>query len=108
LQVFVLSAVTSSILVLTLGLGGVGLAVCFAVSLGAVAARADEQWQRLVERHFRRSQSLISASLISVSGVTYAGLLRAHEPISWDPSITRPSSSTSVGTMRLPVKRSTS
>jgi hypothetical protein len=88
--------VSSLILILFAALGAIGFSALIAIAFGRVSARADLASELL----------LLEAALAGYAGT--AGLAAAQEAISREPSITLPSSSTSVGTMRLPVKRSTS
>jgi hypothetical protein len=84
----------------------------FVVALARSAAHADDNSELLLADYLRELSQAISvartetSSAISYAGI--AGLAAAHETISREPSITLPSSSRSVGTMRLPVRRSTS
>lgn len=100
----------SPIVILAAALGAVGLATVLAVALGRVSAHADRSSERLLAQRAHEASGTIRAarlpSAVSYAGV--AGLAAAHETISREPSITLPSSSTSVGTMRLPVSRCTS
>jgi hypothetical protein len=72
-----------------------------AVAMGRVAARADAELDELLSR---RLGTLAARELHE----SYAGFALAQRAISRDPSTTVPSSSTSVGTQRLPVSSSTS
>jgi hypothetical protein len=83
-------------LILSAVLGAVGCSGLLALAFGRAAAHADLASDLL----------LLDRSRLSYAGT--AGLAAAHEAISCEPSITVPSSSRSVGTVRLPVKRSTS
>jgi hypothetical protein len=76
----------------------------FAVALGRVAARADEEHERLTSR----SLAVDGAEPARWLRDDYPGLAAAHSTIARDPSIAVPSSSRSVGTQRLPVSSSTS
>ena len=97
---------TSLILILAAALGVVVLTTVFVIALGITAARADEDLDRqLAER--RRRPPLPDACLPD-SPESYTGLAWAQATISGDPSTTVSSSRTSVGTMRFPVRRSTS
>ena len=87
---------SSSILILSAVFGTVGCSALLALAFGRAAAHADLTSDLL----------LLDRSRLSYAGT--AGLASAHEAISCEPSITVSSSSTSVGTMRLPVRRSTS
>jgi hypothetical protein len=126
--------VSSSILILSAAVGTVGCFALLTIAFARVAAHAelaselmlleallsawgayglrgsDERPPAAGKRPrtvaVRRAKEPDGGSRVSYAGT--AGLAAAHETISREPSITLPSSSTSVGTIRLPVKRSTS
>jgi hypothetical protein len=87
------------ILILALALGA-GFAAALVIALGLAAARGDEEMTRLLTDKLPGS--------IASARQSYAGFARAQSTISFDPSMTVPSSSTSVGTQRLPVSSWTS
>jgi hypothetical protein len=100
-------------------LAAVALAALTMAALGRAAARADEASDDLLAQtsgpaapariRASRTTPIRAARLPSpVSYAGVAGLAEAQETISREPSMTVPSSRTSVGTMRLPVNRSTS
>src|SRR6202035_3738181 len=72
-----------------------------AIALGRAAANADDELDSMLERD--RPTGLLTARRQS-----YTGLARDQATISGEPSITLPSSSTSVGTQRFPVSSCTS
>lgn len=71
------------------------------VALARVAAQADERLDEIVVRR-------AGASAVAAQHESYAGFAFAQATISCEPSITVPSSSSSVGTQRLPVSSCTS
>jgi hypothetical protein len=79
----------------------VGFAATLMLALGRTAAQADEELDLLLTA---RSSRLVMTD----DRQSYAGLDRAQSTIPCDPSITVSSSSTSVGTQRLPVSSCTS
>jgi hypothetical protein len=116
--------VASPILILAV-VGTMGCSALLALAFGRAAAHADDEraselrlltdalgalgdWraQALSPNDPRAVRRRETGSRINYAGI--AGLATAHETISREPSITLPSSNTKVGTMRLPVSRSTS
>lgn len=104
---------TSSVLIILAILVGIALAaLCLVVALGRAAGRGDEH----SERWAAEALSLARLGAAGAAGENaapprdedYAGLALAQATISPEPSTTVPSSSTSVGTIRLPVRRFTS
>jgi len=89
-----------------------GSAVTLALALGRAAARgdADLDWRRAQARELAEPQ--IAEAQIRISRESYAGLdaglAPAHATISREPSMTVPSSRSSVGTQALPVSSRTS
>jgi hypothetical protein len=72
-----------------------------AIALGRAAAHGDEELDSLLERERPTPSSTARRQ-------GYAGLATDQSTISCEPSITVPSSSTSVGTQRFPVSSWTS
>jgi hypothetical protein len=79
---------------------GLTAAAAFVIALGRAAAQGDAEMARLIVERLPTS--------IASPRQSYAGFARAQSTISFDPSMTVPSSSTSVGTQRLPVSSWTS
>ena len=76
------------------------MAGTLAVAMSRAAAQADEELDELLARRMGAAPG--------PSNESYAGFDFAQATISCEPSITVPSSSTSVGTQRLPVSSCTS
>lgn len=89
------------IVVIAAALSVMGLTLMFVLALGRTAAIADEEVDRMLAQ--RRERPTVRGYRQS-----YAGFARAHSTIARESSITVPSSSTSVGTQRLPVISCTS
>jgi hypothetical protein len=88
--------------IIVIVLSAVGAAsATLALAMSRAAARADEELDELLAR---RMSALAARDLRE----SYAGLALAQPTISFEPSITVPSSSTSVGTQLLPVSSCTS
>jgi hypothetical protein len=99
--VFVTVAVAST-------LGVVGFVALLALALGRAAALADEDSERLLAERRGTAPGRHAHPTVGGYRQSYAGFARAHSTIAWESSITVPSSSTSVGTQRLPVSSFTS
>jgi hypothetical protein len=89
------------IIIIVSGLTVMVIAATFAVALGRVAGRADEELESILIQE----RGVASIILLRES---YAGLARAQSAIARESSMTVPSSRTSVGTQRLPVSSCTS
>jgi len=89
------------VLIIVLGIAVMGFGTMFAVALGRAAHTADEE----LESALTEERGLAAIVLLRDS---YAGLDRAQSTMARESSITVPSSSTSVGTQRLPVSSCTS
>lgn len=89
------------IIIVALAAGATAFSALLAVALGRVAGQADREMERDLARRRGRERFLVPVD-------SYAGLAAAHLTISCEPSITVPSSRTSVGTQRLPVSSCTS
>jgi hypothetical protein len=90
-----------TIIIMISGLTAMMLCALMVLSLSHAAARADEELDEILARR-------IGASAEREQHESYAGLAFAQATISPEPSITLPSSRTSVGTQRLPVSSCTS
>jgi uncharacterized membrane protein len=93
--------VMSMVIIVVLGIAAMALGATFAVALGRVAHRADEQ----IESALAKERA---AAAIVMLRERYWGLARAHSTMARESSTTLPSSRTSVGTHRLPVSSLTS
>jgi hypothetical protein len=93
--------VMSMVIIIVLGIAVMGLGATFAVALGRVAHRADEELESALTEEF-------GTAAIMLLRDGYAGLALAQSTIARESSITVPSSSTRVGTQRLPVSAWTS
>jgi uncharacterized protein involved in type VI secretion and phage assembly len=91
----------TAILIIVVATLAVGSLSVLMLALGRAAARADRQAEAVV-----LEDSAMRAAALARH--VYAGFDRAHSTIAEEPSITVASSSTSVGTQRLPVSSWTS
>jgi hypothetical protein len=85
------------VIILIPGLAAVVFVAVLTLALAKAAARADSAYEEIVARRVPKPLN-----------ESYAGLAFAQATISCEPSTTAPSSSTSVGTQRLPVSSWTS
>jgi hypothetical protein len=93
--------VVSVTIIVASALGAIGFSAILAVALSRVAALADRDSNRMLAEH-RANPSIMGYRQ------SYAGFARAQSTIARESSITESSSSTSVGTQRLPVSSWTS
>jgi len=88
------------VIIIASGFAAMGLSATLAIALGRAAARADRDMDDQLAERRSRALTLLRQN--------YAGLSPAQSTIARDPSITVPSSNSSVGTQRLPVSSCTS
>jgi hypothetical protein len=91
----------SVIIIIVSVLTGTAFITTLAIALGRAAAHADDELDSMLERDR-------SAGMLAARRQSYAGFASDQATISGEPSITLPSSSTSVGTQRFPVSSCTS
>ena len=89
------------IFIIALAIGALGFSAVVAIALARVAGNADREMERALAENTSASRALHAHQ-------TYAGWDSAQALIAFESSITVPSSSTSVGTQRLPVSSWTS
>jgi hypothetical protein len=90
-----------TIMIMISGITATMMCALIVLALSRVAARADEELDEIVARR-------IGATAARGQHESYAGWAFAQATMSCDPSITVPSSSSNVGTHRLPVSSCTS